>query len=193
MTFARIYAENRWNGVESLSGPGSGTAATAPVAKAILGLVAELGVHSVLDAACGDSFWMPDLPGYIGMDIAPEAVDLAQRAHPERAYLVGDVRRTLVPAFDLVIFRDAMQHMPLADGVKALESIKRSGSRWLLASTYAGGENVDVPDGDYFSPDLIGAPYLLGVPNRLIPDGYHYDDSPGIRDPGKFLGLWKLR
>ena len=79
--FEDIYRINAWNGVESKSGPGSGPVATAHVAAAIVELVDELGARSVLDAACGDGYWMPDLPGYTGIDIAPEAIRIAQRRH----------------------------------------------------------------------------------------------------------------
>ena len=164
--FDTIYKHNAWNGVESRSGPGSGTAATEQVARELVALVAELGITSVLDAACGDGFWMPDLPGYLGIDVAPEAVRLARRNHPDRRYLNIDVRalRADEPGrpHDLVIFRDAMQHMPLSDGLAALDTIRAFGSRWLLASTYVGGENVDIEAGDCYWPDLEAEPFSLG-------------------------------
>lgn len=190
--FDRIYRDNVWNGVESRSGPGSDTAATARVAPAILALVDELGISSVLDVACGDGYWMPPLPGYLGIDVAGEAIARSRRRHPDRDYLVGNVAAIAPRPFDLVIFRDAMQHLPLGDGLAALEAIRASGSRWLLASTYVGGENVDVGVGDCYSPDLAVAPFSLGPPERLIFDGYRYDDPDAARDPRKHLGLWPL-
>ncbi len=190
--FADIYRHNRWNGVESRSGPGSGSAATARLREELVTLVQELGVRSVLDAACGDGYWMPDLPGYVGIDVAPEAIRRAQARHPDRRYAVGDVRFLPLPAFDLVISRDAMQHLPLADVTAILAAIRSSGSRWLLASTYVGGQNVDVRAGQFYCPDLTAEPFALGDPDRLIPDGYDYATPGVIRDPQKFLGLWRL-
>ena len=73
--WGRIYTENIWHGVESLSGPGSGSAATRHVAPAIVSLVERYGITSVLDVGCGDGFWMPDLPGYIGLDVSPVAIE----------------------------------------------------------------------------------------------------------------------
>lgn len=191
--FQTIYRENRWNGIESRSGPGSGPVATRHVADAILGLVDELGVRSVLDAACGDGYWMPDLPGYTGVDVAPEAVRIARRRHPDRRYLVGSVAQIRLPRVDLVIFRDAMQHLSLRDGMAALAGIVEAGPRWLLASTYVGGENVDIVTGDAYSPDLSAPPFDLGQPMRLIFDGYTYHDPDAVRDERKHLGLWTLQ
>lgn len=193
--FSDIYARNAWNGRESLSGPGSGYAATARVGPAIAALVAELGVRHVLDAACGDGLWMPDLPGYIGIDVAPEAIRRARLNHPDREYLVGDVRAlfpTQLWAPDLVILRDVIQHLSFADGLGTLAAIRKGNARWLLASTYVGGENVDIDTGEHYSPDLTAAPFSMGEPLRLIPDGYSYHDPDLVRDPRKMLGLWGL-
>lgn len=192
VTFSDIYRRNAWNGVESLSGPGSGEAATVQLRTAIVELVAELGVRTVLDVACGDGYWMPDLPGYTGIDVAPEAIAAAQSRHPERRYLVGNVSTIRLPRADLVIFRDALQHLSLRDGLAALEAIRETRPRWLLASTYVGGENVDVITGDAYSPDLEAAPFSFGRPDRLIFDGHHYHEhgTDEVRDPRKHLGLW---
>ena len=188
VTFDTIYRTNRWNGIESRSGPGSGTVATQRVKNQILGLVKELRVKSVLDVGCGDGFWMPDLPGYVGFDVSRVAIRLARRNHPKRDY------RTDWPAepFDLVITRDAMQHLSLTEGMMLLEEIRETGSKWLLASTYIGATNTNIVTGDAYSPNLEVEPFGLGPPERLIFDGYHYHETEEVRDPTKHLGLWRL-
>ncbi len=193
--FSDIYRRNAWNGVESRSGPGSGAAATRRLASAIAELVDELGCRTVLDAACGDGYWMPNLPGYTGIDVAPEAIDIARRRHPERRYLVGNVALMRLPSADLVIVRDALQHLSLRDGMAALAAIVDTRPRWLLASTYVGAENEDIATGECYSPNLEAHPFSLGRPMRLIFDGYHYHDhdTDEVRDPRKHLGLWAIR
>lgn len=189
--FSDIYRENRWHGRESRSGPGSGLEPTRHVAAAILGLTRELGVRSVLDVGCGDGLWMPDLPGYVGIDVAAEAVHRARQRHPDRDYRMAAVEDIHEP-FDLVICRDAIQHLSLMHGQELLGAIRDTGSRWLLASTFVGGDNRDIRTGDAYSPDLTAPPFRLAQPARLIFDGYGYDDGSAIRDPRKHLGLWAL-
>jgi hypothetical protein len=190
--FESIYRGNLWNGIETRSGPGSGTAATSAISAAILQLVGDLEIETVVDAACGEGLWQPDLPGYLGLDVAPSAIQAARRNHPDRDYEVADVRLGC-PTADLVICRDAIQHLSLEDGLALLGAIRRSGSTWLLASTYVGGSNVDVAAGEWYSPDLTAHPFSLPAPMKLIPDGYDYADPAVTRDPAKHLGLWWLR
>lgn len=191
MTFSRIYRRNAWNGVETRSGPGSGSAATAQVRALVLALVDELGVSSVVDAACGEGFWQPALPGYIGLDVAPEAIEAARARHPERDYRVHDVRRSC-PTADLVLCRDAMQHLRLSDAMLVLKAIRASGSRWLLASTYIGGQNVRVPNGGFYMPNIEMPPFSMPPADRLYHDGFDYATGTTLRDPAKMLGLWRL-
>jgi len=165
------------------------------VADEVVLLVGELGITSVLDAACGDGFWMPDLPGYIGVDIAPEATATSRRRHPHRRYLTGDVATLKLPTCDLVVTRDAMQHLSWADGTAFLSALIATGPKYLLASHYIGGENIDIETGGAYSPDLTAYPFWLPEPDRLIFDGYYYHrhDTDAVRDPRKHLALWSLR
>jgi hypothetical protein len=191
-TFEHIYRHNVWNGVESRSGPGSGDAATQLLRAELVRLVHDLGVQTVIDAACGDGYWMPDLPGYVGVDITRDAIKRARKRNPHRTYLVGNVATMQMPSADLVIIRDAMQHLSFADGLAVLSSIRRSEPRYLLASTYVGGENVDIETGGNYRPDMTAAPFALGEPERMIFDGFHYHPTDEVRDPSKHLGLWRM-
>jgi SAM-dependent methyltransferase len=186
VTFDTIYRDNLWNGVESRSGPGSGEIATRGLLDE-LRFVAELTrVESVLDVGCGDGFWMPDLPGYVGYDVSRIALELARERHPERDYTSVWPARS----FDLVIVRDVIQHLSLAEGVALLDRVFELMPRYLLASTYRGGINIDIPTGGAYSPDLQAAPFGLPDPAYWIFDGYHYHSTPEVRDPTKYLGLW---
>lgn len=189
--FDRIYAQNVWNGVETRSGPGSGPAATQRIRERILELVEWLGVRSVTDACCGEGWWQPDLPGYVGIDVSAEAIGRARELHPGREFRVHDARSS-VPAADLVICRDAIQHLSLPDGCAVVDAIRASGSRWLLASTYSPGRNLAIRTGRYYEPDLEAPPFGLPPAHLLIRDGMDYAQADVVRDPRKFLGLWHL-
>lgn len=187
MTFDAIYRANAWNGIETRSGPGSHVEPTRRVADAILWLVDVLGVSSVLDVGCGEGSWMPDLPGYVGVDVSGEALAEARRRHPDRLYAhvsaLGELGRP-----GLLIVRDVVQHLPLVAGHRLLDGLRGD---WLLASTYVDGENTDIAEGEAYRPDLTEPPFGLEPPRLLIPDGYHYHDGDSLRDPGKMLGLWR--
>jgi hypothetical protein len=132
--------------------------------------------------------------GYTGIDPAPSAIRLARQNHPERGCLVGDVRDPgpWHRPYDLVISRDAMQHLPLHMALDVLDTIRATGSTWLLASTYRGGDNRDIAAGGYYEPDLEAAPFGLGTPAELVFDGWDYGRPGVVRDPRKYLGLWWL-
>ena len=76
--FQRIFEENAWGNRESVSGEGSNLERTKVVRAELPGLLARHGVRSLLDAPCGDFYWMKevDLAGvdYIGVDIVPEII-----------------------------------------------------------------------------------------------------------------------
>lgn len=188
--FDVIYRGNLWNGIESRSGPGSGPAATVRLAGDLRALVAELGITSVLDVGCGDGYWMPELPGYVGFDASTEAIKHARALHPDRVYTADYP----TGRFDLVILRDVIQHLSFTDGEAILSrAVSSSYGRYLLASTYIGTPNVDIVSGDCYSPDLTAPPFNMPQPLRLIFDGYTYHDADAIRDPSKHLGLWRAR
>lgn len=188
-TFRRIYVRNRWNGTETRSGPGSTMRSTTRLRETLPRLMVELGATSVLDAACGASWWMPELPGYVGVDIVPEAVDAVREHFPHRTYGVQDICTDDLPKADLVIARDVLAHLPNADVLKALGNIRRMGPRWLLLTTFIGADNrKDTMVGGYHEIDLALAPFDLGQPERVIPDGYWEDD---LIYPTKHMGLWR--
>lgn len=184
--FDEIYRRNRWNGVESRSGPGSGMHATRSLGRELSFIVALHEISSVLDVGCGDGYWMPDLPGYVGFDVSAVALELARARHPDREYTSVWPERS----FDLVIVRDVIQHLSLREGVALLDRVLGLSPRFVLASTYRGGLNIDIETGGAYTPDLQRPPFGLPEPVYWIFDGYHYHDTIELRDPTKYLALW---
>ena len=137
---------------------------------------------------------MPDLPGYVGIDVVPQAIERARSRHPDRDYRVSDIRDFAEDGFDLVILRDVIQHLTLEAGLTVVAKARAAG-RYLLASTYSPGNNrgcstAELMRGGAYSNDLTAPPFRLPKPVELIPDGYSYHDGDVIRDQAKFLGLW---
>ena len=102
----------------------------------------------MLDAPCGDFFWMKELDigpvDYAGADIvAPMIEENRKRFGGEKrrffvAYLIRD---RLLPV-DLILCRDCLIHLSNEDALKALQNIKRSGARYLLTTTYPERQTV---------------------------------------------------
>ena len=60
-TFTRIFDTNAWLNAESVSGPGSTKARGADFRAALVALLDDRGVTSIVDAPCGDFNWMQDV------------------------------------------------------------------------------------------------------------------------------------
>lgn len=189
VAFARIYRSNSWNGKETRSGPGSGAEATAGLAAWLPTVCDELGIGSVLDAGCGEGMWQPNLPGYIGVDIVRGALAVARRRHPNRSYELADICRDHLPTTDAVLCRDALQHLPLSDAQAALANFRRSGAKYLIASSHQGEENHDVRAGGWYPCNLEAAPFWLGTPLMNTSDGWWAEQN---RYPMKIMGVWAL-
>ncbi|MBX2972968.1 MAG: class I SAM-dependent methyltransferase [Flavobacteriales bacterium] len=196
--FTRIHDSNYWNSAESVSGTGSELRQTGALVVALPGLLKEFGITSMLDVPCGDMNWMKEVPmdgiRYIGGDIVEKLIQANRErfaARPELEFRVMDLLKDPLPACDLVLVRDCMVHLPLADIATALHRIKASGSRYLLATTFTRhAGNRDIRMGDWRPVNLEAAPFNLPAPLRTIDE--HCEEAEG-RYSDKAMGLWDLR
>lgn len=191
--FTRIYHNNEWGGGESRSGQGSTRARGAEFREQLAALLDRLGVVTLLDAPCGDFNWMRDLEAaslrsYIGVDIVEEliAANRAQYGADGRQFHCGDLTRDPLPRADLILCRDGLVHLSFADIRAALRNFKRSGSRYLLATTFDDVEvNTDIPTGSWRALNLRTAPFGFPPPLAAIADAPR-------NYPDKQLALWEL-
>ncbi len=194
--FRRHFVRRDWLEPETVSGRGSALARTASIRRELPPLFAELGVRSVLDAGCGDFNWFRalelDLDRYVGVEVVEELVALNRERFggPRREFVSLDVIRDPLPAVDLILCRDCLVHLKNRQIVAALHNFRRSGSRWLLATTFTGDRpNEDAPLGGWRPIDLERPPFALGSPLRLLGESESVEDV-AYRD--KSLGLWRL-
>lgn len=164
---------------ETACGAGSTMANTVSVRAALPELVRDLGIRRVLDAPCGDCNWIStvDLPEYIGCDINDENLAVAKARGMNVIH--RDVVNDPLPDADLMICRDFHQHLPTSMVMKALAGFKRSGIRWLLATSHDVAGNDDCELGGFRPINLTARPFSLPPPERQIEDGR-----------GRILGLW---
>ncbi len=185
-TFDGIYRDNAWGGTESRSGPGSGSVEREQLAPDIVNLVAMLDVRSVLDIGCGETYWTPELPGYIGIDVSSEAIAVAKQRHPDWDLRIDD--GSPLPQRDLVMMRCVLQHLSFRSALHLLNRIDVSGATWLLCTSYNSVENEDIDDGGGYWANISIAPFDLGSPLIQIEDGRTDNEWHDA-----ILGLWRLQ
>ena len=178
--FHNIYLNRLWNPVGTRSGTGSTVEATAEIREMLPSVVEWLGIRSVLDAACGEALWVPDLPGYIGCDIVPEAIETARSRYPDREYFVADIQTDELPKVDAVLCRDVLMHLPVEDGVVVLENLRRTGAQYLFATTFTDGTNArGIEMGEFYLINLAKPPFELREVAAVdsIPDTWKWPDK----------------
>ncbi|HVT18463.1 MAG TPA: class I SAM-dependent methyltransferase [Thermoanaerobaculia bacterium] len=194
--FSGIYTNNLWGDPESVSGPGSSREETLAVREELPRLVRRLGVSSLLDAACGDCYWLDhtrlDLDRYIGVDIVPELIarNRQRLARTGIEFVVNDITRDPLPRADLILCRDCLIHFSFHYISRALQNFRRSGATYLLTTTYSGlGGNHDILTGQWRPIDLELPPFGLPKPLRLLCEKNYRSGSLRLR---RNLGLWRL-
>jgi hypothetical protein len=195
--FERIVQTNLWGAATSASGLGSESAATAAVREALPGLLQRLGVHSLLDAPCGDAGWITDCIAdldYVGVDIVPALITAnslrAQRGEVTGRFLAADITCDVLPPADVILCRDCLVHLSFDNVHRAVARFRESGARWLLTTTFPEWEvNLDCEDGDWRALNMQGAPFGWPAPVELINERCDEGDG-GWRD--KSLGLWHI-
>ena len=165
--------------------------------------------------------WETDsLAAYAGLDLSPTIVQHDARRwahHSNKVFAQWDAGRCRLPqlqwersagrrsgdegsavpesasAFELVIVKDAIQHMPLKEGIALLDDIVDSGARLFVGSTHNCTTNVDVdaegaderecseinsgPDENHaYRNDLSKPPFQLPPATRCV-DAHATDDG----------------
>jgi SAM-dependent methyltransferase len=196
-TFTAIFQANAWGNTESVSGPGSTLSRGADFQQDLMDLLSGRNIRSVLDAPCGDFNWMRNVLErrdliYTGVDIVEALIARNSSLHrtANRRFLCTDMTRADLPAADLIICRDGLVHLSFTDARAAIRNFRRSGSRFVLATTFVDrSQNSDVPTGGWRVLNLARAPFHFPAPLALIDERCTH--SAGIyRD--KRLGLWEL-
>jgi len=191
--FAAIYRTNKWGSTETRSGSGSERERMETVAEELSFLMHRWSTSSLLDAPCGEFNWMRDVDldlngvTYVGADIVPELID-RNRQKFDFPFLVADITKDKLPKVDLVLGRDALVHLSNQHASAALANFKKSGSRYLLATTFTEtAENADIVTGWWRPLNLMLPPFDLPGPLDYIKDA-DSDDFYG----DKVLALWQI-
>ena len=187
--FRSIYKKNAWGAKESISGPGSTLAYTTELRLQLPGILASIGIKTLLDAPCGDCNWISkiELTGinYTGADIVPEIIEANKIKYSDKNFINKNIIADKLPATDIVLCRDCFIHLRNAEIINVLQNFKRSGIRYLLASTYPVERNTEILTGHFRPVNLELPPFNLQAPLQKIKD---FPEGSTVR----YLGLWLL-
>ena len=192
--FSRIYDVNYWCGPESRSGIGSGLAVTTALRQELPTLLAHLGVTTVLDAGCGDYWWMRraslNIAQYIGVDIVEAAIEQNRQHEREGVrFQCLDILHDPLPKVDLILCRDVLVHLSYDQIRAALQNFVNSGSTYVLMTTFPQHENQDLLNNLLWRPlNFQRPPFKLAAPLQCIQEQH---DQPAFDD--QCLGLWRLQ
>jgi hypothetical protein len=185
--FEQIHRDNLWGDAESRSGSGSGLAASEKIRKGLLDAIDRFGIHTIVDAPCGDYYWLSTLDlthrldSYIGLDIVPEVIARNQQfsAPGKISFAISDLVRRVPPRADLILCRHLLIHLPLADGLRVLHNFKSSGSRYLLITNQPEIQrNEEISfTGSYRPVNLHLPPFSLPQPVWTIDDSQKPGDQ----------------
>lgn len=198
--FTHVFETNGFNGDESKSGVGSGSEQTRIIRTELPILLDKYGIQSMVDAPCGDMFWMiqvlqnASIHTYTGIDIVPELirVNTEKFASDQIRFLCADITQADIPRSDLILCRDCLVHLSYEDAKRALQNMKNSGSRYLLTTHFRyRTQNADLGKGFWRSVNLTLEPFNFPEPIDMLvelateADNKFYDD--------KTLSLWNLQ
>lgn len=185
-TFTDIYEKNLWGSQESISGSGSELKSTKLLIQELPLLFNKFDIKSILDIPCGDFNWMKSVDlsstSYIGADIVNPLIEQNRIKYPNIDFRVLDLTKDDLPKVDLVFVRDCLGHLSNENVLKAIDNIKKSGSKYLLATSFTKWNfNPDIQDGGWKCINLMIEPFFLNpiyLINEDCQEGYpHYNDK----------------
>ena len=171
--FSSIYEQGSWQISEEgrgASGPGSTLEATVHYRRFLESLIHDEQVRSVVDAGCGDWGFSQSIDWgeatYQGFDIAGPIVDRTRARHGSTnvRFHQRDVTEAL-PAADLLIVKDVLQHLPNSYIRKFIRNNLRH-DRYRVAvvvtdRTHDHRNNRDVRIGRFRGLNLAASPFNL--------------------------------
>lgn len=197
--FTQIYNDKGFTGEEfPASGIGSSLEQTETIRRQLPKVLNQYGIHNLVDAPCGDFTWMSEVNlngfNYQGVDIVKSVIKQNRTLYTQSNIRFDelDIVKQIPPTADLIFCRDCLVHLSNCDALKALSNFKKSGSKYLLTTTFVSRDkNVDLVSGRGWRPiNLQQHPYNFPRPILLIDEAC--TESNGQYDD-KALGLWLIK
>jgi SAM-dependent methyltransferase len=195
--FQQIYKENTWKGSESVSGPGSSLKVTELLREQLPTLFQQLNIKTLVDSPCGDVNWFVHMEHkldlYIGFDIVPEIIARNnEKLHAQLNYFfkTGNIIKDVLPRADAIFCRDCLVHMPFKEIFCSIANFKKSGSKYLIMTTFPEKERqVDSRMGGWRPLNFQIPPFNFEPPIYLIRERVKNQADPYS---DKSMGVWEL-
>jgi SAM-dependent methyltransferase len=171
--FTEIYDDKVWgagSGSLGTSGMGSTVEATIVYRPFLQDFMKQHGVKSVVDAGCGDWEFSSTMDwtgiDYTGVDIVAAVIAEDQKKYgaPNIKFQTADIVRTQLPAADLLICKDVLQHLPAEDVLTFLAQLPKYKDA-LITDTVdkhtLTAENHEITPGQFRPLDLTQPPFNL--------------------------------
>lgn len=192
--FTEIYEKNLWKNNESRSGPGSTISSTELLRKELEIIINLYNIKKITDLGSGDFNWLRIIIteglNYTGIDIVPELIHKNNELYGSSniQFICADCSQEIPPNADLVICRDVLVHLTNRDALKVIENIKKSGSKYLLTTTFNSVKNKKNYSGGWRAVNLEDEPFNFKKPVVRIKE--HILDN--VNSPLKELCLWEI-
>lgn len=198
--FRRIYRLNRWGSAASVSGRGSDASQTEMVRRELPALLARHQIRSLVDAPCGDLFWIRQMEGleldrYVGIDIVPELIRELSAAPPipNAEFLRLDIVSADLPKADAILSRDFLVHLNYRQIYRCLRNFRTSGAAYVLLTSFTQKVNTDIVSSRWRPLNLQAEPFNFPEPLDMILEGNTQRSlKRGTSYEDKVLALWRL-
>ena len=195
--FTTIFETNYWKSRESVSGPGAEIKQTHRIRKTIPEILKKYNIRTILDIPCGDFNWMRTidlsiLDKYIGADIVSALIKINNKKHSggNKKFIELNIINSCLPKVNLIFSRDCFIHLKNKEICRSLNNIKKSGSNFLLTTTYIYEvENIDTQKGKWRPINLNLKPFNLPPYIKYINTDFR---NKGKNHPGNGMALWKI-
>jgi len=192
--FNEIYRNNFWDSQESISGKGSEIIQTEYLVEELQSILKKFQIKSILDIPCGDFNWMKFLNlenvKYTGADIVDEIVQINKEKYysDNIEFKKLNIIEDKLPNVDLIFCRDCLGHFSFEDIIQALVNIKKSGSKYLMATSHSSiEENRDIKTGSWRPLNLLEEPFSFPMPIYTV-----NEKSTLNENLDKTMLLWKI-
>lgn len=180
-TFEKVYWRRQWG---EGCGSGSRPSTTTEYRRLLRALLKQWSVRRVVDLGCGD--WefscLVDWTGieYLGIDVVAAIIEsnIVKYSSPTIQFECADIRSISIPAADLLIIKDVLQHWPIVEIQQFLTRMR--GQRMLITNTHRIGfrpGNYDISAGRFRPLSLLAFPFNVRGAQVVLEYATHLDNE----------------